>query len=79
MDEPLVTVGIPVFNGEASILKALNSILDQSYKNLEIIVSDNCSTDSTWSILEDFARDNPKVTIISQKEPRPGTPRYPGA
>ena len=68
MDEPLVTVGIPVFNGEASILKALNSILDQSYKNLEIIVSDNCSTDSTWSILEDFARDNPKVTIISQKE-----------
>lgn len=68
MDEPLVTVGVPVFNGETSILNALNSILDQSYKNLEIIVSDNCSTDKTAIILEDFARDNPKVTIIRQEE-----------
>lgn len=68
MYEPLVTVGVPVFNGESSILSALNSIMGQSYKNLEIIVSDNCSTDSTVVILENFAKDNPKVRVIRHKE-----------
>jgi glycosyltransferase involved in cell wall biosynthesis len=68
MLEPLVTIGVPVFNGENSILSALNSIMDQSYKNLEIIVSDNCSTDSTGFILENFAKDNPKVRVIRQVE-----------
>jgi glycosyltransferase involved in cell wall biosynthesis len=67
MSDPLVTVGIPVFNGEKSILAALKSISDQSYKNIEIIVSDNCSTDRTAFIVSNFAKENPDVKLIKQE------------
>ncbi len=44
--EPLVSICIPVFNGEKTIAKTIDSILHQTYKNIEIFVVDNCSTDS---------------------------------
>jgi len=49
---PLVSVCIPVFNGENFILEAVQSVLMQKYDNFELIVIDNCSTDSTSSILQ---------------------------
>jgi glycosyltransferase involved in cell wall biosynthesis len=67
MSDPLVTVGIPVFNGEKSILAALKSISNQSYKNIEIIVSDNCSTDRTAFIVSNYAKENPDVKLIKQE------------
>ena len=68
MSDPLVTVGIPVYNGEKSILAALKSISDQTYKNIEIIVSDNCSTDRTASIVNSYAKENPNVKLIKQEK-----------
>jgi glycosyltransferase involved in cell wall biosynthesis len=68
MSDPLVTVGIPVFNGEKSILAALKSISDQTYRNIEIIVSDNCSTDRTASIVNSYAKENPNVKLIKQEK-----------
>lgn len=67
MSDPLVTVGIPVFNGEKSILAALESISNQSYKNIEIIVSDNCSTDRTAFVVNNYAKENPNVKLIIQE------------
>ncbi|MCK1737077.1 glycosyltransferase family 2 protein [Bradyrhizobium sp. 138] len=46
-DLPLVTIGIPVFNGEGHVAEAITSALRQDYPNLEIVVSDNESTDNT--------------------------------
>ena len=50
-NNPLVTVGIPVFNGEKYIRKAIDSILAQTFSNFNCIISDNGSTDQTEIIL----------------------------
>ena len=52
--QPLVSIGVPVFNGERYLAGALDSLLAQTYPNTQIIVSDNCSTDDTPLILEAY-------------------------
>jgi glycosyltransferase involved in cell wall biosynthesis len=52
---PLVTIAIPTYNrADAYLKQAIQSALDQTYPNLEIIVSDNCSTDNTESVVKRF-------------------------
>ena len=51
----LVSVGLPVYNGGKSIERALFSLLNQTYKNIEIIISDNGSSDTTQDICTKFA------------------------
>lgn len=62
---PLVTVGIPVFNGEAYLTEAIESVVAQDYANLEIIISDNHSTDQTPAICNRFKKNYPQITCIS--------------
>ena len=50
--DPLVSVLMPVFNAEHFIARSLNSLITQSYQNIEIIVIDDGSTDRTYSLLE---------------------------
>src|SRR5574338_702940 len=52
---PLVSIGIPVYNGEDSIGNALDNLLMQTYDNLELIISDNASTDRTAEICLEYA------------------------
>lgn len=64
---PLVSIGIPTYNRADSYLRyALRSAVSQSYKNIEIIVSDNCSTDSTESVVKEF--DDSRVRYCRQTE-----------
>lgn len=58
---PLVSVGVPVYNGESGLAYCLDCLLQQDYPNLEIIVSDNGSTDRTKAIAEEYARQHPTV------------------
>ena len=51
-NEPLVSVIIPTYNRRNTILASVNSVLNQTFKNIELIVVDDCSTDDTISILE---------------------------
>ena len=44
---PLVSIGMPVYNGEKYIRQALDSLLNQTYKNFELIISGNALTDET--------------------------------
>jgi glycosyltransferase involved in cell wall biosynthesis len=62
---PLVSVGIPVFNGEATIRETLESVLNQTYKNLEVLVYNNGSTDGTEAVVLDIARRDARVTCRS--------------
>ncbi|HAK64115.1 MAG TPA: glycosyltransferase family 2 protein, partial [Alphaproteobacteria bacterium] len=45
--EPAISIGVPVYNGAAHLAQALQSLLSQSFGDFEIIISDNCSSDST--------------------------------
>jgi glycosyltransferase involved in cell wall biosynthesis len=58
---PLVSIGVPVFNGASTLARSLDSLLDQDYQNLEIIISDNGSTDDTPHICERYARRDPRI------------------
>ena len=51
---PLISILMPVYNEEKFIIKSINSILDQSYKNFELIIIDDFSTDNSYQICKDF-------------------------
>jgi len=57
--EDLVTVVIPAYNRENTILRAINSVLGQSYKNIEVLVIDDCSKDHTKAVVDDIT--DPRV------------------
>lgn len=61
---PLVSIMIPVYNREGIIRETLECAINQTYKNLEIIVSDNCSTDGTWSVLEEYVKKDNRIKIF---------------
>src|SRR5579859_868727 len=67
-NRPLVSIGIPTYNGEKRIASTINSILSQYYPNLEIIISDNCSTDNTESVCARINKDHPLIRYYRQKE-----------
>lgn len=52
---------MPVFNGEQYIERALDSVLDQTYRDLEVVVSDNASSDETEQIVREYARRDCRV------------------
>lgn len=54
MQKTLVSVVIPVYNGSNFLREAIDSVLNQTYKDYEIIVIDDGSTDDTWSIMESY-------------------------
>lgn len=58
---PRVSIGIPVYNGENYLEEAIESILAQSYRNFELIICDNCSTDKTSDICGKYASRDPRI------------------
>lgn len=61
-NEPLVSVVIPTYNRSRTICASVNSVLNQTYKNIELIVVDDCSTDDTLDKLKKI--DDPRLKII---------------
>lgn len=61
MSDPLVSVIVPLFNYEKYIADCIRSIQNQDYKNLELIVSDDCSTDNSYQIAKSFECSNVKI------------------
>jgi glycosyltransferase involved in cell wall biosynthesis len=58
---PLVSIGLPVYNGEPLLRAALESLRAQTYPHFELIISDNASTDATPSICREFAAADPRI------------------
>jgi glycosyltransferase involved in cell wall biosynthesis len=71
METPLVSVFMPVYNSEQYIAEALESILNQTYKNLEIILVDDGSTDKSVEIIKNY---NDKRIKLIQNEKNMGIP-----
>jgi len=61
---PRVSIGVPVFNGEPFVEEALASLLAQTFRDFELIIADNASTDRTESICQAFARRDPRIRYI---------------
>jgi glycosyltransferase involved in cell wall biosynthesis len=59
--KPLVSIGLPVFNGERYLEETLDSICAQTYPNFELIISDNASTDCTGQICRSFASKDSRI------------------
>lgn len=62
--QPLVSILIPVYNREKYLAECIQSALDQTWQQIEVIVVDNASTDGTWAICQDFARKDSRVRIF---------------
>lgn len=65
---PLVSICIPAYNNEDYISETLDSLLAQTYTNLEIIVVDDCSKDGTISVLEQYAAKDNRFTIYKNEQ-----------
>src|SRR5688572_7138735 len=65
---PLISIGVPTYNRNIGILRTLSSIWEQRYPNLEIIISDNCSTDNTREVILDICKDHPEIRAYRQEK-----------
>ena len=65
MYSPLVSILICSFNAEKTIRWTLESVLAQTYQNIEVLVLDNDSKDQTWEILEDYQTKDPRVKLFT--------------
>lgn len=62
---PLVSVVTPVYNGEAYLRECIESVLRQSYTCWEYIIVNNCSTDRTLAVAQEYARRDPRIRVCS--------------
>ena len=62
----LVSVLLPVYNVERYISACLNSVVDQTFKNLEIVIVDDGSTDNSWEICNQYAKRDSRIVLVSQ-------------
>jgi hypothetical protein len=63
---PLVSVGLPVFNGADRVGGAIESLLDQSFADFELVISDNHSEDETWEVCRQYADGDPRIRCVRQ-------------
>lgn len=68
MIQPLVSIGIPVYNAERFLREALDDLVGQTYANCDIIISDNASTDGTASICREYASSHPNIRYFRQSD-----------
>jgi glycosyltransferase involved in cell wall biosynthesis len=75
-DDVLVSVGVPVYNGAAELRRALETLVNQTHRNLEIVISDNASTDSTPEICREFAKRDARVVYLRNEKNLGGGPNF---
>jgi glycosyltransferase involved in cell wall biosynthesis len=63
VSRPLVSIGLPVYNGERGLARALDCLLAQDYDNFEIVISENASADSTRQICEEYAARDERIKL----------------
>jgi succinoglycan biosynthesis protein ExoO len=71
---PRVTVAIPVYNSSATLARCIRSAMEQTMRDIEILVADDCSTDDSAAIAEALAAEDPRIRVI-RLSPNGGKPR----
>lgn len=66
--QPLVSVVSPVYNGEKYLAECIESVLAQTYENWEYVIVNNCSTDGSLEIAQDYAKKDSRIRIHDNKE-----------
>ena len=64
---PLITVIVPIYNVENYLKKCLNSIINQQYKKLEILLIDDGSTDLSGKIADEYAAKDNRIKVVHKK------------
>ncbi len=77
-NNPKISIIIPIYNAEKTIIPCINSILNQSYKNYELILVDNNSTDNTKKIIKNFQKKSKKIKYLFEKQKGRGPARNTG-
>ena len=65
---PRVSIGLIVYNGSASVAFAIQSFIDQTFHDFELIISDNASSDETEAICRNFASMDSRIRYIRQTQ-----------
>lgn len=68
MDNPLISIVIPVYNTAPYLSKCLDSVINQTYKNLEIIIGNNMSTDGSLDIINKYISIDSRIKLVNYKE-----------
>lgn len=67
MKSPKISIVLPTYNGSLFLRKSLNSCLSQTYQNWELIIVNDCSTDETLKIANEYAQKDKRICIISNE------------
>ena len=67
MENNLISIIVPIYNSENYIKKCLDSILAQTYSNLEVILIDDGSTDNSYNICKDYQKKDNRIVLLQQK------------
>ena len=65
---PRVSVGMPVYNGQRDVKAASNAVLVQTFRDFELIISDNASTDATEAICREYVARDPRIRYSRNDE-----------
>ncbi|MCQ2571105.1 MAG: glycosyltransferase family 2 protein, partial [Candidatus Saccharibacteria bacterium] len=76
--KPKVSVIIPAYNCEKYITDCIKSVINQSYENLEIIIINDGSTDSTLEIMQKFSAEDSRIVLVDKENGGVGSARNAG-
>ena len=68
MSKPELSIIIPAYNCAASVTQIVNSILRQDFKDFELIIVNDCSTDNTLDILKKLAKTDRRIKVVNQNK-----------
>lgn len=68
MESPLISIIIPTYNAVKYVEDTINSCLDQTYQNIEIIIQDDCSKDGTWQLVNNLFAHNNRVKLFRNEK-----------
>ena len=63
----MISIALASYNGSKYIREQLDSILEQTYQDFELIICDDCSTDNTWQILQEYAQKDSRIKVFENE------------